>query len=51
MNLLIYLVYGTNKTFDMQSMKVFCSLEAFKFFLMGLLKMCGYVNAPKELAG
>ena len=28
MNLLIYLVYGRNKTFDMQSVKAFRSLEA-----------------------
>ena len=32
MNLLIYLVYGREKTFDMQSMKAFRSLKAYKFF-------------------
>ena len=32
MNLLIYLVYGRDKTFDMQSMKAFRSLKAYKFF-------------------
>ena len=31
-NLLIYLVYGREKTFDMQSMKAFRSLMAYKFF-------------------
>ena len=36
MNLLIYLVYGREKTFDMQSMKAFRSLKAYKFFLMGM---------------
>ena len=36
MNLLIYLVYGREKTFDMQSMKAFRSLEAHKFFLMAM---------------
>ena len=29
MNLLIYLVYGRDKTFDMQSLKAFKSLKAF----------------------
>ena len=32
MNLLIYLVYGKDKSFDMQSLKAFKSLEAYKFF-------------------
>ena len=32
MNLLIYLVYGREKTFDMQSMKAFRSLKVYKFF-------------------
>ena len=31
MNLLIYLVYGRDKTFDMQTLKAFKSLKAFKF--------------------
>ena len=32
MNLLIYLVYGRDKSFDMQSLKAFKSLKAYKFF-------------------
>jgi len=32
MNLLIYLVYGRDKTFDMQSMKAFRSLKTYNFF-------------------
>jgi len=36
MNLLVYLVYGRDKTFDMQSMKAFKSLKAYKFFMMVL---------------
>ena len=36
MNLLIYLVYGREKTFDMQSMKAFRSLKVYKFFLMAM---------------
>ena len=31
MNLLMYLVYGKDKTFDMQSIKAFKSLKAYKF--------------------
>ena len=36
MNLLIYLVYGRDKCFDMQLLKAFKSLIAYKFFLMDL---------------
>ena len=38
MNLLIYLVYGREKTFDIQSLKAFRSrsLKAYKYFLMVL---------------
>ena len=36
MNLLIYLVYGRDKTFDMQSLKAFKSLKVYKYFLMAL---------------
>ena len=50
MNLLMYLVYGREKTFDMQSMKAFRSLKAYKFFLMAMLGMCGYVNAQEPVA-
>ena len=32
MNLLIYLVFGRDKTFDMQSMRAFKSLKAYHFF-------------------
>ena len=35
MNLLVYLVYGRDKTFDMQAMKAFKSLKAYKFFADG----------------
>lgn len=50
MNLLIYLVYGREKTFDMQSTKAFTSLKAYKFFLMAMLGMYGYLNAQKLVA-
>ena len=38
MNLLIYLVYGRDKTFDMQSLKLkaYKLLKAYKFFMMAL---------------
>ena len=36
MNLLLYLVYGRDKTFDMQSLKAYKSLKTYKFFMMGL---------------
>jgi len=46
MKLLIYLVYGRDKTFDMESMKAFRSLKAFKYSLMDLSEMFGvYMNA------
>ena len=32
MNLLVYLVYGRDKTFDMKAMKAFKSLKGYKFF-------------------
>lgn len=38
MNLLIYLVYGRDKSFDMQSLKAFKSLKAYKFFYDGFVK-------------
>ena len=34
MNLLVYLVYCRDKTFDMDSMRAFKSLKAYKFFMM-----------------
>ena len=36
MNLLVYLVYSRDKTFDMHSLKAFKSLKAYKFFMMDL---------------
>ena len=38
MNLLIYLVYGRDKTFDMQSLKAFKSLKAYKYFFDGFVR-------------
>ena len=35
MNLLVYLVYGRDKSFDMESLKAFKSLKAYKFFQFG----------------
>ena len=35
MNLLIYLVYGREKSFDMHSLKAFKSLKAYKFYYDG----------------
>ena len=37
-NLLIYLVYGRDKSFDMQSLKAFKSLKAYKFYYDGFVK-------------
>ena len=36
MNLLVYLVYSRDKSFDMQSLKAFKSLKAYKYFYDGL---------------
>ena len=38
MNVLIYLVYGRDKTFHMLSMKAFRSLKAYKIFFDGFVK-------------
>ena len=38
MNLLIYLVYGKDKSFDMHALKSFKSLKAHKFFYDGFVK-------------
>ena len=38
MNLLIYLVYGRDKSFDMESLKAFKSLKAYKYFYDGYVK-------------
>ena len=37
MNLLLYLVRGRDKTFDMQSMRAFKSLKAYRFFADGFV--------------
>ena len=46
MNLLIYLVYGREKTFDMQSMKAFRSLKAYNFF-DGFVRNVWVYECPK----
>lgn len=46
MNLLIYLVYGRDKSFDMQSLKAFKSLKAYKFFYNGFLKNVWVYECP-----
>ena len=38
MNLLVYLVYSRDKTFDMHSLKAFKSLKAYKFFYGGFVR-------------
>ena len=38
MNLLIYLVYGRDKSFDIHSLKAFKSLKAYKFYYDGFVK-------------
>ena len=46
MNLLIYLVYGRDKTFDMESMKAFRSLKAFKYFFDGFVRNAWVYECP-----
>ena len=46
MNLLIYLVYGKDKSFDMQSLKAFKSLKAYKFFYDGFVKNVWIYECP-----
>ena len=41
MNVLTYLVYGRDKTFDMESMRAFRSLKGYRFFAYGFVKMSG----------
>ena len=49
MNLLIYLVYGRDKSFDMQSLKAFKSLKAYKFFYdAGICKECVGLSMPQQ---
>ena len=38
MNLLVYLVYGRDRSFDMESLKAFKSLKAYKFFHDGFVR-------------
>jgi len=38
MNLLIYLVYGRDKMFEMESVKAFRSLKAFKYSFDGFVQ-------------
>ena len=38
MNLLIYLLYGQDKSFDIQSLKPFKSLKAYKYFFDGYIR-------------
>ena len=46
MNLLIYLVYGRDKTFDMDSLKAFKSLKAYKYFYDGYVKNVWLYQCP-----
>lgn len=46
MNLLIYLVYGRDKSFDMHSLKAFKSLKAYKFFYDGFVKNVWVYECP-----
>ena len=46
MNLLVYLVYGRDKSFDMQSLKAFKSLKAYKFFYDGFVKNVWVYECP-----
>ena len=42
MNLLIYLVYGRDKSFDMESLK---ALKAYKYFYDGYVKNVWFLNS------
>ena len=46
MNLLIYLVYGRDKSFDMQSFKAFKSLKAYKYFFDGNVRNAWVYQCP-----
>ena len=46
MNLLIYLVYSRDKTFDMNSLKAFKSLKAYKYFHDGYMKNVWLYQCP-----
>ena len=45
MNLLVYLIYSRDKSFDMQSLKAFKSLKAYKYFYDGFVRNV-WVNEP-----
>ena len=46
MNLLVYLVYSQDKTFDMHSLKAFKSLKAYKFFYDGFVRNVWVCECP-----
>ena len=46
MNLLIYLVYGRHKSIDMQSLKAFKSLKAYKYFFDGYVRNIWVYQCP-----
>ena len=46
MNLLVYLVYSRDKTFDMHSLKAFKSLKAYKFFYDGFVRNVWVYECP-----
>ena len=46
MNLVLYLVYGRDKTFNMQSMNAYRQLKAFKFFYDGFVKNVWLYQCP-----
>ena len=47
MNLLIYLVYGRDKTFDMQYMKASRSLKAYKIYFNGFVRNVWVYECPR----
>ena len=48
MNLVVYLVYGRDKTFDMQSMNAYRQLKAYKFFYDGFVKNVWLYQCPVD---
>ena len=46
MNLLIYLVYGQDKSFNMQSLKAFKSLKAYKYVFNGYVRNVWVYQCP-----
>ena len=47
MNLLVYLVYSRDKTFDMHSLKAFKSLKAYKYFYDGFVRNVWVYECPR----